>query len=113
MWVLQRSRLCFVLLESRGISACRNKRASSSMSGWVGEKKYLGLVPSISCSGPALSPPPVPPSHSKGCLAAAKGEQLESSPQHIAHVQIKKQHKQGGGSKCALSSGTESHQMEW
>lgn len=57
MWVLQRSRVCFVLLESRGIGACRNKRASSSMSGWE-RNKYLGLVPSTSCSGSAPSPPP-------------------------------------------------------
>lgn len=38
-------------------------------------------------------------------MTAAKGEQLAALPQHIAHVQIKQQHKQGGGSKCDLSSG--------
>lgn len=59
--------------------------------------------------GPVTYPLPVPPDHSKGCLAAAKGEQEEALPQHIAHVQIKQHHKQGGCSKCALSAVTESH----
>lgn len=56
-------------------------------------------------TGPSL--PPVPPSCSKSCLAAAEGQQLDTSPQYLAYVQIKQQHKQGVGSKYDLSATTE------
>lgn len=58
MWALQSSRVCFMLLESRGISACRNKRASSSVSGWERKNTWCWCLPS-SCS----SPPPPPTRH--------------------------------------------------
>lgn len=96
-----------MLLESQGISACRNKCASSSMSVWEGKSVWGGAI--HSCAGPAPSSPPVPPSCSKGCLAAAERQQLDTLPQYIACVQIKQQHKQGVGSKYDLSAMTESH----
>lgn len=81
--------------------------------GGRGKNIWGWCLPPPALAQPHRLPLPVPPNHSKGCLAAAKGEQLEALPQHIAHVQIKQQHKQGGGSKCALSAGTESHRTEW
>lgn len=112
MWVLQRSQVWFTLLESRGISACRNKCASSSMSGWETKNIWGWCLPPPALAQPRHLPLFLPTT-AKATGLLPGGEQLEALPQHIAHVQIKQQHKQGGGSKCALSAGTESHQTEW
>lgn len=77
---------------------------------WVCRReKVFGVVPSTSCSGLA---PSSPPSCSRGYLAAAEGQQLDTSPQYIAYVQIRQQHKHGVGSIYDISATTKSHWKE-
>lgn len=96
MWVLQRSQLCFVLLESRGISACRNKRASSSMSGWERKNIWGWCLPPPALARPCRLPPFLSATAKAAWLLPRRSSW--SLYLNTLLVQIKKQHKQGGGS---------------
>lgn len=55
MWVLQGSQVCFLLLESQGISACRNKCASSSISVWERKSIWGGAIHLLLWPSPIIS----------------------------------------------------------
>ena len=56
MRVLQRSQVCFTLLESQDISAGRNKCASSSMSGWETKNIWGWCLPPAALARPCRLP---------------------------------------------------------
>lgn len=82
------------------------------MSGWEAKSIWGWCLPPPALAQPRRLPPFLPTT-AKAARLLPRGSSWEALPQHIAHVQIKQQHKQGGGSKCALSAGTQSHQTEW
>lgn len=48
--------VCFVLLTSQGINACRNKCASRSMSVWERKSVWGGAIHLLLWPGPIISP---------------------------------------------------------